>query len=371
MVGAGVFGSWTAYHLQRSGIKVALINAYGPGNSLSSSGGESRVIRMAHGPDEFLTQWVMRALASWHDLAGVCRLPIFYPTGVLWMWRDDHPHALSTLQTFEKLGVTFERLDRGELERRYPQMAFGDVSWAIYEPQGGALMARRAVQAVADEAVKLGADYLHDSVAAPADRGRIALIATGSGKLVRAETYVFACGPWLPKIFPDLLRDKIFATRQEVVFFGTPAGDRRYSHPALPIWVDFVNKVYSLPNLEARGVKIASGRLGPPFDPDTGQRIATPEGIEAARSSLGRVFPELIDAPVIETRVCQYENSANGDLLIDRHPEMENVWIVGGGSGHGFKHGPALGEYLAAKIIKSENAEPRFTLSGREPSPAL
>jgi len=83
---------------------------------------------------------------------------------------------------------------------------------------------------------------------------------------------------------------------------------------------------------------------------------------EAARKYVARRFPALRDAPIVETRVCQYENTSNGDFLIDRHPEMENVWFAGGGSGHGYKHGPAAGEYVAGQLLDGARAEPRFSL---------
>ena len=81
------------------------------------------------------------------------------------------------------------------------------------------------------------------------------------------------------------------------------------------------------------------------------------------REYIARRFPALRDAPIVETRVCQYENTSSGDFLVDRHPEMENVWFAGGGSGHGFKHGPALGEYVTEQLFDKKPAEPRFSLS--------
>jgi glycine/D-amino acid oxidase-like deaminating enzyme len=113
-------------------------------------------------------------------------------------------------------------------------------------------------------------------------------------------------------------------------------------------------------------VKVAIDRHGEPFDPDTGDRVASAEGLAEVRRYVARRIPELKDAPVAESRVCQYENTSNGDFLIDRHPEFENVWLVGGGSGHGFKHGPFVGEYVAARIEgRTEGIEPRFSLSSK------
>jgi glycine/D-amino acid oxidase-like deaminating enzyme len=164
-----------------------------------------------------------------------------------------------------------------------------------------------------------------------------------------------------------LLGERIQPTRQEVYYFA-PAGDVRFTSPALPTWIDFKDEAYGLPDIEGRGVKVAVDRHGEPFDPDTGDRMVTSAGLAEARRCLARRLPSLKDSPVIETRVCQYENTSNGDFLIDRHPEFENVWLVGGGSGHGFKHGPAVGEYVAARINgKSEGIEPRFTLATKKP----
>ena len=128
--------------------------------------------------------------------------------------------------------------------------------------------------------------------------------------------------------------------------------------------MDFGELVYGVPDLEGRGFKLAIDAHGPPFDPDAGERLATAEGLALAREQLARRLPGLRDAPVVEARVCQYENTPNGDFLIDRHPDFENVWLVGGGSGHGFKHGPALGEYVARRVTQADtDSEPRFVLS--------
>jgi glycine/D-amino acid oxidase-like deaminating enzyme len=177
---------------------------------------------------------------------------------------------------------------------------------------------------------------------------------------------VFACGPWLPKLFPDLLGSRIFPTRQEVLFFAPPAGDARFAPGRFPTWIDFTDPrvPYGFPDIESRGLKLAFDRHGPEFDPDSAgsnDRLVSSASIEEARVFLAERFPALREARLAETRVCQYENTSNGDFLIDRHPDLENVWLVGGGSGHGFKHGPAVGEYAANLIMGKGAAEKRFS----------
>ncbi len=288
---------------------------------------------------------------------------LFHRTGVLWLAHEDDPYPVKCAETLERFAIPFEKLTTVEVSQRYPQIGIERISWALLEPDSGVLMARRAVQAVTLAAIKTGVEYLQDAVEPPAGRRDLDRILTASGRRISAGQYVFACGPWLPGIFPDLLADRIHPTRQEVFFFGTPAGDRSFAAPALPTWIDFKDEAYGLPDVEGRGIKIAIDRHGSPFDPDTGDRVVSREGLAEVRRCLARRLPGLKDAPVTETRVCQYENTSNGDFLIDLHPEFDNVWLVGGGSGHGFKHGPIVGEYVTARVEGSnEGIEPRFSL---------
>lgn len=364
VVGAGVFGAWAAYQLQRGGSRVILIDAYGPGNSRSSSGDESRIIRMGYGADEIYTRSAERSLQLWKSLFAETKEELFKPTGVLWLAHANDPYPVNCRETLTRLNIPHETLTIDELARRYQQIGLDNISWGMLEPESGVLMARRAVQAVVSAAIRNGVEFLDDAVLLPESQKQIDSITTQNGRRISAQVYVFACGPWLPKMFPDLLSDRIRPTRQEVFYFGAPPGDSQFKPPAMPAWIDFREEAYGVPDIEGRGVKVAIDRHGESFDPDTGNRVATSEGLAEARRCLTRRLPLLTDAPVIESRVCQYENTCNGDFLIDRHPTWENVWLVGGGSGHGFKHGPSVGEYVTSGILESDpQIEPRFSLA--------
>jgi len=367
VVGAGVFGAWTAFQLSRAGNAVLLIDAYGPGNSRSSSGGESRVIRMGYGPDQIYTRMAQRSLVLWQELLGSSAL--FQPSGVLWLARENDVYCEATLETLGQLNVRCEKLDRDELAKRYPQLEFGSVAWGILETDSGVLLARRAVQAVVEHARKRGVTYLAEAVLpleVMSGSVRLDRVETVYGREIIAQQFVFACGPWLPKLFPTLLADRIHVTRQEVFFFGVPPISDYFDPKHMPAWIDFNNLIYGIPNIDDRGFKVAIDAHGPQFDPDTGERIVSPEGLAAVRALLRQRMPLLADAPVTETRVCQYENTSNGDFLIDRHPGFENVWLVGGGSGHGFKHGPAVGEAVAALVSTGRQLERRFTFETKK-----
>jgi glycine/D-amino acid oxidase-like deaminating enzyme len=322
---------------------------------------------MGYGADEIYTRSALRSLEKWKEFSERCGKQLFHQTGALWLAHEDDPYALSTKETLTRVGVPLETLTSSEIARRYPQLSQEQISWAMLETEAGALLARRAVQAVARAAIEAGTVFIEAAIAAPSGAGNLTRVITLDGQHISAPVYVFACGPWLPKLFPELLGERIHPTRQEVFYFGVPPGDGRFHAPALPTWIDFKNEVYGLPDIEGRGVKVAIDRHGEPFDPDTGDRIVTRDGLAEARRYLGHRLPALKDAPVIESRVCQYENTSNGDFLIDLHPEFENVWLVGGGSGHGFKHGPAVGEYVAARINGDDDPaiEPRFSLASK------
>jgi glycine/D-amino acid oxidase-like deaminating enzyme len=318
---------------------------------------------MGYGPDALYSRSAIRSLALWKEsFERVGDDGLFKQTGVLWLAREEDPYCEATSIALGQLGVDVENLSGDEIQKRYPQFDFSDIRWGLLESTSGALMARRAVQAIASQTVKDGTAILGDRVLPPTEKGRLDALKTKSGSIISAENFVFACGPWLAKLFPDVLAGAIRVTRQEVYFFGTPAGDNRFGPEQTPIWIDFNDLVYTFPNLESRGFKIAIDAHGPEFDPDSGDRVVTEAGLMSARAVLRKRVPDLADAPVTETRVCQYENTSNGDFLIDRHPHFENVWLVGGGSGHGFKHGPAVAEYVRSMLSGSGIPEQRFAL---------
>jgi len=366
VIGAGVFGAWTAWHLARRAKRVLLADAYGPGNARASSAGESRIIRTGYGADELYTRWSVRSLALWKEFFAAAGQRLFHQTEVLWLAGKDDSRVRQAAEVLGRCGVAFEELNRAQLEKRYPQIGLDGITKGLLEPNSGVLMARRAVAAVAEDAQRIGVDYRVAQIAEPRGSGAISAVTTNSGEHIEAGAFVFACGAWLGKLFPEVLGERIFPSRQEVFFFGVPPGDARFAPPALPTWLFQEDEIYGMPDLESRGLKIAVDRHGERVDPDTQSRLASAKGAEEARRFVEQRFPALRGAPIVETRVCQYENTWNGDFLIDRHPQMENVWFVGGGSGHGFKHGPAVGQYVAERILGGGEEETRFSLASKQ-----
>jgi glycine/D-amino acid oxidase-like deaminating enzyme len=352
VVGAGAFGGWSALQLLQRGAKVTLLDAWGPGNSRASSGGETRIIRATYGPVGIYTQMVARALQLWQENEQRWNLKLFFRSGALRMAGTDDSYERAALPLLKEAGVRFEKLSTADCTKRWPQINFDDISWSIYEPDSGYLAARCGCEAVLNAFLKNGGEYRHaQATPGPTMANRMQGITITPGEILNADSYVFACGPWLGKVFP-FLAPVITPTRQEVFFFGTTAGDLRFTDAQLPAWIDGgKHRFYGIPGNHWRGFKMADDARGPVIDPTTMDRQISAEGLAAARAYLRLRFPAMAGAPLVESRVCQYENSIDHNFILDRHPEAENVWIVGGGSGHGFKHGPVMGEMVADAVL--------------------
>ena len=366
VVGAGAFGAWTATHHQRAGHRVTLIEAHGPAHSRASSGGESRLIRAAYGKDAIYTRMALGSLPEWQALSAASGLPILHRCGILFFFGSEEPYLRDTMAAHKEAGLATEILSSTDMQQRFPAIHFDGIEIGIHEPDFGVLMARRAVQTLVEQFVRGGGAYVQDAVQMP--RGKeLREIQLASGATIDADRFVFALGPWLPKLFPDVIGPRIRVTRQEVFYFEPPAGDARFLPGALPGWVDFNggDMFYGMPDLEGRGVKFAYDIHGPAVDPDTQDRRPSDAGLAEVVAYRDCRFPALRGAPMIGGEVCQYENSSNGDFLIDFHPLWSNVLLVGGGSGHGFKHGPEVGRYAAARLFGSVEPEPRFSLASK------
>jgi sarcosine oxidase len=366
VVGAGAFGSWTARWLLRRGASVTLVDQYGAGNSLASSGDESRVTRSAHGADAHYPVWQRRALDQWLSLDPA----LFLRTGVLWLAHREDGFEADSLRTLQSLRIPAERLEPDDLRERVPQIRTDDVAWALHEPEAGVLLARRAVAAVAGAVADEGGEVNIGIARVDGDEVSV------DGRPVRPDAVVFAAGPWLTKLLGAVPGLDLAVPRQEVIFFGTPPGDARFDVGVMPTWVEYDAAFYGLPSIEGRGAKVAPDWPGPIVDPDTQERRLSDERIDASRAYLRRRLPDLADQPVIEGRVCQYEVTPDTHFAIGRHPTMPSAWIVGGGSGHGFKHAPVVGEYVSALVIgldPGEIAPPddRFALRPRGRGPGL
>ena len=382
VVGSGVMGSWTALWLRRGGHDVTLVDRHGPGNVLGSSGDVSRITRSSHGADRHYPAWQRRALAHWRDLERSAGEQLFVEAGVVWLASEGQTFEADSLEALNELGIPAERWSADELARRVPVVNADGVPWALYEPEGGALLARSAVVATIAAFEAAGGDVIVgriepvEPVAAPgrAAGGELGRVRLDDGRTLDADAFVFACGPWLPDVFPSTLGGLITPHRQDVMWFQVPNGDPRYHADRMPVWIDFEGSFYGFPSLDGLSIKACPDWLGPIERCDESARACADATVEASRDVLRRRFPEVAGQPVVRTWTCFYEVTPDANFVIDRHPGLADTWIAGGGTGHGFKHGPAIGEYLAALVAGDTAAatalappDDRFAIRERSP----
>ena len=344
VVGAGAFGGWTALYLRRKGLKVTLVDAWGAGNVRGSSGDESRIIRATYGSNEFYFDLCLRSMKLWKEHERHWNKKLFYNKGVIWFCYEESNILLDeSVPIMRKHGMEFEYLSALALKEKFPFINTENIHHAYFDPTGGFLKARESCQAVKEAFVKEGGEFMEAQVKpGQLQAGKLSALQLSDGSIIQADAYLFACGAWLGQLFPDVLGKTITCTKQEVFYFGMPS-----EYESLPPWVDADGKdfYYGIPS--HHGFKIGVDRRGADFDPMNTVRVNTPEVLERVRGFLGYRFPGLQNAPLLNGRVCPYENSPDGNFIFEKHPEADNVIFLGGGSGHGFKHGPALGELVA------------------------
>lgn len=363
VIGAGAFGGWTALFLLRKGYNVTLMDAWGPGNSRSSSGDETRVIRSTYGSNKFYFDLNVRALQLWKEHEQQWKTRLFQNKGVLWLCYTEHsPLVDDSIPYAQAHGMPYEKLSVTELGKRFPILTTSDLHHAYFDAHGGCLRAREACQAVVKSFINEGGTYIQSLVKpGKSEKGRLNDVVLTNGNSLPADRFVFACGSWLGGLFPEILGRIITCTKQEVYYFGVPAAKAEL-FDKFPVWVDVDGNdfYYGIPGNTYRGFKIGVDKRGEPFDPTTGDRTANEHVLLKVRQFISHRFPDLKNAPLVENRVCPYENSPNGNFLFNQHPEFSNVWFLGGGSGHGFKHGPALGELVAEIFVGSKRIPTLF-----------
>lgn len=363
VIGAGAFGGWTAYHLQRMGARVRLVDAYGPGNSRATSGDETRGVRSSYGENIQWMRWAREAITRWkqfdEDIAAPMKLRLFYPTGDV-ILRDDWDGWLrDTVDNWTELGHPYEVLTVDEFRYRWPNFTAPDVNVVIHDHEAGVVRSRRACEVVA-EAFRQEGGQLTIARAMPGRREGDRLLDVElepEGRLA-AGIFVFSCGPWLPYVFPHALGNRMRIPMGHVFYFGTPPADNRFTHPNMPSWN--VPGVTGWPALgpDNRGFRVRTGGRAPE-NPDTSVRWIAEEFHERARQILIDYFPAMREAPLLETRACHYESSTSGNFIIDCHPDYSNLWIAGAGQAEGFKFGPVTGEYTARRVTGVQD-DPEF-----------
>jgi sarcosine oxidase len=351
VVGAGIFGASLAYRLARDGWDVTLYERHEPGHDRAASGGESRLIRFAHGADAWYTRSAWRARDLWRELERETGRELLVECGVVWFGRSDDGWEAESERVLVEEEIPVVRLPASEGARFFPSFEPGDLEFLLWEPAAGVLRAAEATRATAEAAQRAGVRLVRET-ARPGE--------------LEADAVVWACGAWLARLFPELVQLRV--TRQDLFFLDGGAG---WETPSVPAWVEYDRAIYGVGDLDGIGVKVAPDLEGPEFDPESGNRRPDPANEERARAYAAERFPALGGAALKRAKVCPYSLTPDTNFILAPHPQLSGNWILGGGSGHGFKHGPALAEYAARVISGEEQPDERFGLGPRSRGPSL
>ncbi len=369
VVGAGAFGGWTALSLAQKGYDVTMIDQFGPGNSQSSSGGETRLIRAFY-EKQIYFDLTVRSMKLWREHEGITGRKFFYQNGLLlFNYKAITPETEKAGPMYQKAGLSLEKFSPGEAKKRWPQLNTDGLDHVIFDSQAGYLEARSGCMSVADRLIKEGGKFIQQNVTRFKETsGKVSAVTLGDGQSIEADRFVFACGPWLIRLFPELTK-KLKVTRALVFFFASPSSNADLMENKLPTWMDRdldgPFRSFGVPGSAYRGFKVG---LTPPMNNnvndrfDTYDRSVTAEELKLAREVLAKRFNGMKDQPLIEQRVCQYTLTPDSDFILDTHPGLSNLWLLGGDSGHGYKLGPALGELAADVVTGAKSKVPDFEL---------
>ncbi len=361
VIGAGSFGAWTALNLQRMGARVTLVDQYGPANSRSTSGGETRGVRTSYGDRPHGLQWgrwaaeAIERWKEWDDEHGATDLPrLFFNTGDLIMREEMEPYLEETMANWDAMGHEYEILTAEEVRYRWPAIHTPEINVALYEPSAGVVRARRAIESVVRVFQREGGEVRIGRADMPTAAGSVSGIQLEDGTRITGDTFVFALGPWFPKFFPDLMGKRLrMRTLGHVYYVATPPGDESFRYPNIPSYGIPGGTGWPALPTDSRGFRIRTGAHSGD-DPDTSVRWIDAEYHDRPRELLGKYFPALSEQPFNETRACHYESSIDSNFIVDEHPDFDNAWIIGGGSAEAFKQGPVLGEYIAGRVMGTD-----------------
>jgi glycine/D-amino acid oxidase-like deaminating enzyme len=359
IVGAGTFGASLAWWLARRGDDVVLVDQFEPGDPRATSGGETRLIRCTHGTDADYARMARRARTLWRELEGESGEELMTECGVSWFAHRDDGWEADSYRSLDELGIPVERLSVDDAAKRFPSFRGDDLAWVLHEPEAGVLRAQKAVQTLARRAAEHGARVVRGRAAPDGDR-----VVVAGGEVLEGDRVVWSCGGWLAGLFPEHVTLRV--TRQELFFFD---GGPQWA--TAPGWVDYDRAFYGTGDVDGLGIKVAWDKEGPPLDPDADLPGPTEEVERTSRAYAAERFPALAGAPIVLSKRCRYEISPDSHFIAAPHPGHANVWLVGGGSGHGFKHGPAMAERLTRAWHDGEPLPPRFALGAREYAASL
>ncbi len=364
--GAGIWGSSTALYLSRSGIEVTLVEPWGSGHARAGSGGASRIIRMGYGSDEIYIDLTAQSFLLWNQLLKKDREQFYRHSKALWLFSDDDAsYILSSIPAINSYGGRIDELSIENARSKYPQISFEGIKRVFIEHRAGILFANRCCSLVTKEAIAQGSQYISGFASVDFSAGKFSV--SVNNRKINADYFIFACGPWTRNLFPDLLLDYTYVSKQDSFYFTAPLQSQyKYDTDGLPVWLEYDKTsplYYGMPTHRGLGFKIAYDDRSESFDLERNDRIISTDRLKGAKKFMNKRFPTLRTSKLAYSEVCVYDNSTDGHFIIDHHPLYHQIILMTGSSGHGFKMGPSLGVMIRNHLIDGISLPEEFKLS--------
>lgn len=357
VVGGGVMGVMSAWHLARLGCSVTLLEQADVPNQWAASGDHLRVFRLTYGKDAFYTEMALKALPLWLELNALSEEVLLQQNGVLELATKDNGYEAQSLAVLKERKARFTRLDPAAVRKLYPMYNPKAFKWALYHPDGGMIWASRATAAAASLAQRKGVRVRSNVkvVSIQKDKSGIKSVKDAAGKVWEAEKFLFCGGYWSPELLKSYgIPFKI--TRQEQLFLRPLSNRGRYRPEHFPVFASLTQGFYGFPVHVQGFIKIGDHRKGAKvLKADREQlRTLSPKFEKSCRAFLKRTIPELAGFEDFEGHVCWYDNTPDDDFIMDRLPDVPNGYVAAGFSGHGFKFAPVIGKSMAELMVSGK-----------------
>ena len=348
VIGLGAMGSAALAFLSARGIKAIGIDAYFPAHALSSSHGDSRLIRLGYFEDPSYVPLLRRAYQNWRSLEARLRAEILTITGVLQIGAPHSKIVSGTRSSCEMHGLAYEELDKAAMAARFPAFQLDDGEMAVLDPQGGYLRPEAAVMGYLKLAAEDGA-VLHfgEKVISiePDDAG--VTVSSANGRY-RAGKVIVSTGSWIGELVPQLKAHAV--PIRQVVAWYQPCDGFATEPQRMPCFLrdeGGEGSYFGFPAIGIDGVKIGRhAHFREPIDPDQ----PNPPVNDADRALLDGFIAKRLPAAAgrrVRATTCRYTMTPSEDFLIDLVPGQQNVVVASPCSGHGFKFTSVVGEILA------------------------
>jgi glycine/D-amino acid oxidase-like deaminating enzyme len=358
IVGAGINGVTTALELTRRGHETILVDPGPLPHPLAASTDISKAVRAAYGPDEDYTELAERSIPNWRKWNVELGEELYHEVGFLFMrQRRMRPgdFEYESFQLLQRRGHKVERIDSAQLGKRFPAWNAERFCDGFLDHEAGYAESGRVVAALCERASN-GVPLRVGKVSQINQRGGgVSGIVLENGDRIPADTVVIATGAWTPYLLP--FTANYFRATGQSVFHLRPKQPELFAAERFPVFGADITSTgyYGFPLNRDGVVKVANHGPGREMSPDSPERSVTAEDKESLREFLAWSFPALSDAEIVNTRVCFYCDTHDGNFWIARDPERKGLVIAAGDCGHGFKFAPVLGGIIADAVEEKDN----------------